>query len=293
MSFVGTLAKMAIGVAIAKGVGAVMNQGGAAAAGAPRKTATGGMFGNATTAQATNASATGGLEDMMKSVLGGSSGAAAGGAAGGLGGLLEQLAGGSAQGGLQQGGIGDLLGKLTGQAGTAAGGGTGALADALGGLIGGGAAAGAATGAAASNNKSFGEVLNASLQNGGEPNEPPAPHHEAAAALMLRAMIQAAKSDGAIDEAEKSKLTQSLTDAAQSEIAFVKALIAAPVDVKALARDVPKGLEAQVYTMSVMAINLDNQAEANYLNELAKAMSLDEQQINGIHAKLGVAALYS
>lgn len=318
MSLVGTLAKVALGVAIAKGVGALTQQGSAAGSRPAGNAGSGGLFGGPNSPRTANAGAgAGGLEDIMKSVLGGApSGAgtttrsAGGAAAGGLGGLLEQLAGagaagGSAQGGLGgilgqlaggqggaagAGGLGDLLGQLTGQAGgssssASAGGG---LGDLLGGLLG-----GAAAGGAASNGKSFGDILNASLQSGGEPPVPPTPSQEAVAAVLLRAMIQAAKSDGTIDAAEKAKITQNLKDATPQEIQFVNALVKAPVDVQGLVRDVPKGLEAQVYTMSVMAIDLDNQSEANYLNELAEGLGIGHKQVNAIHAQLGVPALYA
>jgi uncharacterized membrane protein YebE (DUF533 family) len=110
---------------------------------------------------------------------------------------------------------------------------------------------------------------------------------------MLRAMVQAAKADGTIDAAERAKLTKNLNDVTQAEMQFVKSLIAAPVDVDALVRDTPKGLGPQVYAMSVLAIELDNQSEANYLHALATGLGLSQQAVNGIHAQLGVPALYT
>lgn len=313
MSLVGTLAKVTIGVVIAKGVSTMMQQGSAAGGATAGGAGTGSLFGSSNSPGMANAGSGTGLEDIMKSVLGGAPGnteASAGGAAGGLGGLLEQLAGGStgaggsAQGGigglLEQlaggnagaGGLGDLLGQLTGQSSGAAtnsaGAGMGGLGDLLGGLLG-----GAAAGGAASNDRSFGDILNTSLQNGGEPQVQPTPHQEAAAAVLLRAMIQAAKSDGSIDAAEKAKIVDNLKDATPAEIKFVNGLIAKPVDVGALVRDVPKGLEAQVYTMSVMAIDLDKQNEANYLHQLAQGLGIGQRQVNEIHARLGVPALYT
>ena len=65
-----------------------------------------------------------------------------------------------------------------------------------------------------------------------------------------------------------------------------------PVDVDALAQQTPRGLEQQIYTMSVMGIDLDTQAEAQYLHQLATALGLPKGQINAIHAKLGVPAIY-
>jgi uncharacterized membrane protein YebE (DUF533 family) len=164
----------------------------------------------------------------------------------------------------------------------------------LGGLVGAAGGAAAAPGRAAPEpNAGFGDLLNQSLRNYGEPDVPPVPQQEAAAALLLRAMIQAAKSDGKVDDAERAKLLDGLKDATQAEVDFVKAELAAPVDIEGLARQVPKGLEAQVYTMSVMAITLDNKAEAQYLNELATALHLAPAQVNSIHTQLGVPTLYS
>jgi len=318
MSLVGTLAKVAIGVAIAKGMQSMSQKSDTSA----KDAGTGGLFGGAHSPNPANGT---GLEDMMGSILGGKSGQgsarqstdASAGQAGGLGGLLEQLAGGAQGGGAQGGGLGDLLGGLLGGAGGAAGGKTaqsgGGLGDLLGGLLGGagGAAAGgaagqgglgdllggllggAATGGAASNNRSFGDVLNASLSNKGEPDVTPTPEQNAVAALMLRAMIQADKADGKIDDAEKQKLLGNLTDATAEEMAFVKREMARPVDIEGLANSVPNGLQSQVYTMSVMAINLDNQQEAQYLHSLAQALGIDKQAVNHIHGKLGVPALYA
>ncbi|SPH24807.1 hypothetical protein DEA8626_03840 [Defluviimonas aquaemixtae] len=45
--------------------------------------------------------------------------------------------------------------------------------------------------------------------------------------------------------------------------------------------------------MSLMAIDLDNRNEAQYLHQLAGAMDLDQRQANNIHSRLGVPALYS
>ncbi len=291
MSFMKTLAKVAIGVAIAKGVGAVMQGGTNPSVGGG--TNIGGGRSAGTTRGSVTGAAPGGLEDLMGSVLGGASKPAAGAARsrkpeaaepdpmGGLGGLLEQLSGKGAGGQAAPGGLDDLLGQLGKTGG-------------LGGLLGGLAGAGAATSAPKSGAQpSFGELLNQSLQNYGEPDLPPAPEQEAAAALMLRAMIQAAKADGKVDEGERKKLLDTLGDATEAEMSFVKAELAAPVSIERLVAEVPRGLEAQVYTMSVMAIALDSRMEAQYLHELAQALGLSAQQVNAIHAEIGAVALYS
>ena len=309
MSLVGTLAKVAIGVVIAKGVGSMIQKGRAAGTGTT-DAGGGSVFGGSYSPGGT------GLDEMMGEVLGG--GGAGGttrgtgrttdpgfgqdqGTGGGLGGLLEELAGRGRSGGTvagggsapQTGGLDDLLGQLGGALGgtpgTAGSGGGGSLGDLLGGLLGGLAGGAAAPGRPETG---FGDILNQSLRNGGEPTVKPTASQDAAAALMLRAMIMAAKCDGRVDDAEKQKLMGNLGDATPAEMRFVQAELAAPVDVEGLARQVPRGLEPQVYTMSAMAIDLDSQAEARYLDALARAMGIGRDQVNHIHARLGLPALY-
>lgn len=161
------------------------------------------------------------------------------------------------------------------------------------------AAAGGAAGALArkdsqpSNDASFGELFNDAVINKGEPQVAPTPEQNAVAGLMLRAMIQAARSDGTIDEAEKQRLLGKLgDDLDEDERQFIRDQMAAPVDPEGLARDVPRGLEAQVYLMSLLAIDLDHQDEARYLDRLARALNLDRPTVNDIHAEVGVTKLY-
>ena len=124
--------------------------------------------------------------------------------------------------------------------------------------------------------------------------EQTAPEAEAVAALMLRAMIQAAKADGGIDEAEKAKILETIgPDADASDLAFVQEQLAAPVDAEALARDTPPAQRTQVYAASLMTIRVDTQAEAEYLHALAQAMSLDEPTVNTLHMQMGMQPLYT
>lgn len=331
MSLMTTLAKVALGVAVARGVGKMMQGGQTQTASKGGGGLLGGLIDAIGGGQQASGRSSGGLEDMLTNVLGGKGGAGTGtrintgakGAQGGLGGILDALTQsensqrraqsdgglGDLLGGLlggkpasgastasstgsSTGGLGDILGALAGAAGGAAAGkaASGGLGDLLGGLLGGGLAQ---QGAQASNDRSFGEVLNSALTNKGEPDVAPTPAQNAAAALMLSAMLQAAKSDGKLDAAEKDKLMGNLGEISAEERDFIQKELARPVDVQGLARQVPKGLEAQVYTMSVMAIDLDNEAEARYLHSLAQAMDLGRDEVNAIHEQLGAPALYA
>ncbi len=294
MSLVGTLAKVAIGIAAAKGIGHVLGQRAGSGGSIERES-----FGGQAAAQPSTAGAHP-LGDPLNSVRGGSDQAG-----GGLGGLLDQLAtaagAGSSPGApASGGGLGGLLEQLAAAAGAgsspgapASGGGLDALIRGLAGAASGAGTANKETTSKADPGGSFADMLNQSLQNFGEPKVAPTPQQDAAAGLMLRAMLQAAKSDGKIDEGEKKKLLEALGDASSEDMAFVNRELSAPVDVQALVKQVPKGLESQIYAVSVMGINLDSQKEAEYLAGLASALGLGPREVNAIHAKFGIPALFS
>lgn len=259
MSLVSTLGKIAMGVMVAKGVGKMMgNNGGGSAGGL------GGLLGGGS-----QGGAGGLLGGLLGSAMGGQQGGSGGGIADILGGLMGGAQGGGGQGGL----AGQLGGMLSG--GGQQGGGLGGLLDSLGG----GAAAGG-----------LGGLLNQALSG-----QEPAVNADAEkqAEVLLRAMLMAAKSDGEIDAGEREKLTQHLGDVSPEEAAFVQKEMSSPVDVNSLVASVPQGMEQQVYLMSLTAIDLDSQAEAQYLHQLAQGLGIDQQACNAIHQQLGVQALYS
>lgn len=266
MSLMKTLAKVAIGVAVAKGAQSMMGGGGGGL---------GGLMRNATAGTGGGQGASGGdLQSMLGGLLGGASGAgSAGGLPGGLGGLLENL------GGAQGGGLQGMLSGLAGGAGA-------------GGLL--GALTGQAQARPQTSNASFGDVLNSAFDATPQTEIEPSADQEAAAALMLSAMIQAAKSDGKLDDGEREKLLGQLGDDVDAEeVAFVQSEMSKPVDIDALVKETPRGMESQIYAVSVMGINLDDQAEAQYLHQLAQAYGLDAHAVNGIHEQLGVPSLYT
>ena len=293
MSLVKTLAKVAIGVAMAKGVSHISKNGlpGSSKAKAQRSPQgqgggfddlvgqLGGMVGGsrgttrAGSQAGAQAGAQGGLGDLLGGMLGGGKGGA-----GGLGSLIEGLAGG-AMGGSQPRST-RRASAPSGLEGMLGAGGIGGL---LGGLLGGAGASGGAGG--------LGGMLDSVLQ-GQEPATAPNRDQELAAALMLRAMIQAVKADGEMDAAEKQRLMGALEGASTEEIAFVNAELAAETDVDGLVAQVPQGMEAQVYAISLSAIDLDNRAEAEYLHRLAQGLGLEPAEVNAIHDQLGAQKIY-
>jgi len=107
------------------------------------------------------------------------------------------------------------------------------------------------------------------------------------ARLMIRAMIQAAKSDGEIDDAERQAILDQLDGSSEEEIAFVEAALAAPVDPVALAKDATDSSRGQIYSAALMAITVDTDAERNYLRQLAAALMLDDAKVASIHTGMG------
>ena len=294
MSLGETLLKVAIGVAIAKGVSTLgkSSAGGATADAGSGKPYTGEIAG----AREGNR-LPGGLENVMRDALAGAprnrgnanagTTRTSGAESGGIGDLLEQMMNGGATGSDRGRTVGRDANEDDGtifaptprpRRQNAPSGG---LEDLLAGS--GGAAAGG-----------LGGLLEAILGGAGPTTlpEPKARQQELAAALALRAMIQAVKCDGELDEAEKSKLMAQLGEATREEVAFVNAELQRPVDVDGLARQVPNGMEGQVYVVSLMAIDLDNQREATYLAAMAKALELSPQEVNGLHDKMGAPRMF-
>ncbi len=292
MSLGKTLLKVAIGVAVVKGI-SVLTKGSAASADpapAPERNA-----GRGTRFDPKPSGQAGGLEDMLKDILGSGGqtktgglqqGSQTGGSGGGLGDLLTQMSGqkrSSPRASAPKGGLEDILGQLTGR--------SSAPEPEIGGLGGGtrkpsGKASGGGVG------DLLDQVLGGRKSGSPLTLPEPQPEEELSAALMLRAVIQAVKCDGELDEDEKARLMQAMGEADAREVQAVQAELQRPVDVKGLARAVPAGLEPQVYTVSLMAINLDQKAEAEYLHALAGELDLSPDQVNAIHDKAGAQRLY-
>ena len=202
-----------------------------------------------------------------------------------LGGLLG--GGGGATGG---GGLGSVLGSVLGGGGGQAGG--GGLGGMLGGMLGGGGAEEQQQ----AGGGGIGGLLGSVLGGGGSAPEIPQEHQAEAndqATVLIRAIVNAAKSDGRIDQSEQDNIVSKLgDDVSEDEVNFLKSEFAAPLDVAGFARSVPKGLEQQVYFLSLTSIELDTQEEAKYLGQLAQAMNLAPDTCNQIHDQLKAPRIF-
>lgn len=112
------------------------------------------------------------------------------------------------------------------------------------------------------------------------------------ALLVIRAMISAAKADGAVDGGEMSRIMGKLNEeGADSEARdFVMNELQKPLDLDSLVRNVKSPEEAvQIYGASLLAIEVDSEAERDYLQKLAERLGLDGGTVERIHANLGVS----
>lgn len=112
------------------------------------------------------------------------------------------------------------------------------------------------------------------------------------ATLTVRAMINAAKSDGRIDEKETERLVGKLREdgITDEEQRFVVEEMRKPMDTDAIVRAVPnEQVAAQLYTASLMAIKVDTDVERRYMQELASKLGLNQQVVTFLHQAVGVA----
>jgi uncharacterized membrane protein YebE (DUF533 family) len=110
--------------------------------------------------------------------------------------------------------------------------------------------------------------------------------------VLIRAMINAAKADGQVDQAEQQNILQRLNDRSPETIAFLQQEFARPVNLNEFARSVPVGMEQQVYMLSLITIDLNTAGEAKYLMELGDALRISPEARNQIHQRVGAPSLY-
>lgn len=111
------------------------------------------------------------------------------------------------------------------------------------------------------------------------------------ALILVRAMVNAAKSDGRVSRDEQEGILKEMDSASHDAIQFLRDEFAQPLDVKEFCWSVPLGMEQQVYTISLMAIRLDSQAEANYLKELSHGLRIPPHVCEQIHQRYGAPTL--
>lgn len=215
--------------------------------------------------------------------------------------LLEQLLRGAGQAGgaTSGGGLGGLLGGLlnsTGAGNASTGDQLGSLLGGLGSLLGGAPAARPAQGRSGGMNyaalaslgmMAFQAYQTWQRQQVAKPQQAfqtvdqlAGPEAEAHSHAVLRALIAAAKADGRIDEKEQQMISTELgryTDDPQLQ-QWLDAEVAKPLNAADFAEFAKApAVAAEVYLASVMLVDDQQDAERNYLDELAGQLGLDPQ----------------
>lgn len=119
-----------------------------------------------------------------------------------------------------------------------------------------------------------------------EYTQPSAQQQNSDAEIIITAMIDAAKCDGQVDPAELSRIMDTMKSSGigQDGVNYVIQKLQGPMETAKIVAAV-KGrpeLAAQVYSASLMAIEVDTDAEKKYLDKLAKAMGLNSNVIQNI-----------
>ncbi len=112
------------------------------------------------------------------------------------------------------------------------------------------------------------------------------------ARLLIRAMIAAANADGAIDPQEKEAILVQLGEDGMSpeERALLESELAAPVSIDTLLPQVDSPeLANQVYAVSLAAIEVDTEAEKQYLRYLRSRLGLDPAMVRDLHKEFGIS----
>jgi len=112
--------------------------------------------------------------------------------------------------------------------------------------------------------------------------------------LLLQAMIAAARAAGQLDGTERRALFEHITKLplCESDRAELFGALEKPVDVQELvAAAVSPERAVEIYTASLLAIDLDTAAERGYLQTLAGALGLPEALVAQIHREAGVSEL--
>lgn len=110
--------------------------------------------------------------------------------------------------------------------------------------------------------------------------------------VLIRAMIHAAKADGRIDAQEQQAILERVGNTNPETIQFLRQEFANATNARDFAWSVPLGMETAVYAASIASITIDQQAEVDYLKELARGLRLAPKLCNQIHQQYGIRPLF-
>lgn len=236
------------------------------------------------------------LQDLQASF-----GTAQAGAQGGSGDLLGNLLSGvqsalsqASQNPVQAGGLGAVLGSVLGGGG-----------DSIKGALGGGALAmlagiafkALANASAAGQGASFAPPAGGTASMPLGLREPVSPTERQAAddtaRLIIKGMVSIAKADGEVSAEEIQSILGRLQATgldAESQQWLMREL-AQPLDLNAFAAEIPnQEVAAQIYAGSLLAVQVDTDAERDYLRRFAEKTGLSPDVIGRIHRSMGLAS---
>lgn len=122
------------------------------------------------------------------------------------------------------------------------------------------------------------------------PMTPPATPAQADPVLLIRAMIAAANADGVLDDTERMRIFGQIEGVGltEEEKDFLSAEFDQPWSLNEIAASVSSPVvAAQVFTVSLLAVDVDTPAEREYLTALRQTLGLDEGQARSIARRLG------
>lgn len=217
-----------------------------------------GTTASSSTTSSRMSNAGGGIQDLLGSLLN-------------AGQSVKQRVGGD---NLAAGGIGALLGALMGGSNSTT---MNSLGGSMMGLLG-MMAYKALTGASSSNSGVTSSVP--------QYRQPSPQQQNSDAEIIITAMTDAAKADGQIDPYELGRIMNTMKSSGigQEGIDYVVKKLQGPMETAKIVAAVngrPE-LAAQVYSASLMAIDVDTDAERMYLDKLASAMGLSEAVVQNI-----------
>lgn len=105
------------------------------------------------------------------------------------------------------------------------------------------------------------------------------PHSNDHAKALLIAIINAAKADGELDGQEQKNISEEVQKFATDPetLAWVKAEIAKPIDIEALAQYAHNPqMATEIYMTSVLACGVPNEQEQRYLESLKNALNITD-----------------
>lgn len=112
---------------------------------------------------------------------------------------------------------------------------------------------------------------------------------ESDAMILVKAMCNAAKADGEVDSSEIDAILERAGDVDPDDEQMIRSELRSPLDLQGFLAEVPSGMAAEVYAVSLLPIKVDTAEEAEYLRDLASGLGLSSDQVASIHDELGVS----